>query len=217
MARRRRSERPTSDATLTPAQERAFAEVQSLIQRRHIPPTMAELGASLQVSAASAHELVGQLVRKGYLARQPGKSRSLSVLRSPPVSVGRLVAVPLLGVVQAGMPVLADENVIGEVLIDEQIARRGRCFGLRVSGESMLDAGMEDGDVVIVRQQQVAENGEIVVALVDGESTVKRLHMGTDRIELRPENSRFKPISIGPDTDLRILGKVVAVCRSPET
>ena len=115
-----------------------------------------------------------------------------------------------MGRVPAGTPLLAAENLIGELLVDSRTAR-GRCFALEVQGDSMIDADIEDGDYVIVRQQQLAESGEIVVAMLEGEATVKRLHLAGDAIELRPENQSFSPIPIDPDHDFRILGKVVAV------
>lgn len=115
-----------------------------------------------------------------------------------------------MGRVPAGTPLLAPENVIGELLVDSRTAR-GRCFALEVQGDSMIDADIQEGDYVIVRQQQLAESGEIVVAMLEGEATVKRLHLGADAIELRPESHSHSPILIGPDDDLRILGKVVAV------
>lgn len=109
---------------------------------------------------------------------------------------------------------IAEENRLGDVLIDSSIATRGRCFALRVSGDSMVDAGINEDDVVIVRQQPVAESGDIVVALMGDQSTVKRLSIRGDRIELRPENSRYQPIDIGPDDEFSILGKVVAIRRA---
>ena len=107
---------------------------------------------------------------------------------------------------------MAIENVVGELLVDSRIAR-GRCFALKVKGDSMIDADINDGDYVIVRQQPLAESGEIVVAMLENDATVKRLRMAGEVIELRPENPRLSPIQIGPDDDLRIVGKVVAVHR----
>ena len=116
--------------------------------------------------------------------------------------------------VRAGQPILAEENIVGEVLIDSRATRSGRCFALEVQGDSMIDAGIRDRDLVVVREQPVAESGDIVVALLDRDATVKRLFVRDERIELRPENARFRSRRIGPDDGLRILGKVVAVSRS---
>jgi len=196
---------------ITDAQRRALKEIRDHIAARDYPPTMSELGGLLGVTAASAHQLIKQLENKGYVTREPRKARSLKVVREPQRQLEKLVPVPLMGVVKAGPAMLAEENRLGEVLVDQSIAGRGRCFALRVSGDSMIDAGMDDGDVVICLQQPVAESGEIVVALVDDEATVKRLAIRGDRIELRAENKRYNPILVGPDDDFRILGKVLAI------
>ena len=205
--------RPPENA-ITESQRRVLKQVQDYIAKKKYPPTMKELGKLLGVTAASAHQQIRQLERKGYIARQPGKARSLSVVRMPVEHVEELVPVPLLGDVKAGPAMLAEENRMGEVLVEGSVARRGRCFALRISGDSMTGASIRDGDIVIVRQQPVAESGDIVVVLIDDEATVKRLFIEGDRIELRPENRRYKPIPIGSEIDFRILGKVLAVRRS---
>jgi len=211
--KRRRRGRPQEDQ-ITDVQRRTLKEVREFIVSRKYPPTMNELGELLGVTAASAHQQVKQLERKGYVTREPRKARSLAVVREPEQQLGTLVPVPLVGVVKAGPAMLAKENLLGEILVDKSVAGRGPCFALRVSGDSMVDAGMDDGDVVICRQQPVAESGEIVVALMGDDSTVKRLFIHGDRIELRAENKRYKPILVGPEIDFRILGKVLAVRRT---
>lgn len=200
--------------TLTDNQRRVLQEMCDFIARHNYPPTMQELGALLGITGASVHQLVKQLERKGYVTRKPRQARSLVVVRRPEQAVETLMPVPLLGVVKAGPAMLAEENRIGDVLVDAGIAGRGRCFALRVSGDSMIDAGMCDGDVVIVRQQPVAESGEVVVALIGDDATVKRLFVSGDQIELRPENKNYKPIVVAAEVDFRILGKVIAVRRN---
>lgn len=195
---------------LTEPQRRTLRAIEDFIRRRNYPPTMQELAAALGISGPTAHAHVGQLVRKGYLRRESRKARGLAVVQKAQDAVAKLVPVPLLGTVAAGLPILAEENVIGEVLVEGEIAGAGRCFALTVSGDSMQEAGIADGDVIIARQQPLAENGDIVVALVNGEATVKRLSIQDQLIELRPENKKRRPIVIGPDTDFRIVGKVVA-------
>ena len=123
------------------------------------------------------------------------------------------MTVPIVGTIAAGEPILAEENVVGEVLVDSRAARSGRCFALEVQGDSMIGAGIHDKDLVVVREQPVAESGDIVVALLDQDATVKRLFIRDERIELRPENPELRPMPIGPDDGLRIVGKVVAVSR----
>jgi repressor LexA len=188
-------------------------EIRLYTSRRGFPPTIKELADILGISHASAHGQVNQLVRKGYLKREPKKARGIAIIREPEDDVPDLVAVPIVGQVAAGQPVLAEENIIGEVLVESRTAGSGRCFALEVKGDSMVNAGIRERDLVVVRQQPVAENGDIVVALLEDEATVKRLYIREEKIELRPENPKHRPIPVGPDDGLRILGKVVAVRR----
>ncbi len=123
----------------------------------------------------------------------------------------QMINVPIIGRVAAGAPILAIENKIGEIMVDAMIAR-GNCFALQVCGDSMIDVDINDGDYVVVRQQQLAESGDIVVAMRDGEATVKRLFIADEKIELRPENKKLKPIIISHDDDFSIVGRVVSVC-----
>jgi repressor LexA len=123
------------------------------------------------------------------------------------------VTVPIIGVVAAGQPVFAEENQIGEVQVESQIIRSGEHFALRASGKSMVEADIDNGDLLIVRRQALAENGDIVVALLNSKATVKKLKIRSDSIELVPENKHMKPIPVSPDDDLKILGKVVGVKR----
>lgn len=174
---------------------------------------MKELAELLGISHASVHGQVNQLVRKGYLKREPRKARGITIVREPENDVPDLVAIPIVGRVAAGQPILAQENILGELLIDSVLARGSRCFALIVTGDSMVDAGIRERDLVVVRQQPVAENGDIIVALLEDEATVKRLYISDAIIELRPENQKHRPIPVGPDDELRILGKVVAVRR----
>ncbi|MFO0903710.1 MAG: transcriptional repressor LexA [Pirellulales bacterium] len=204
---------PKPKAEITANQRRTLVEIDRFIRKHQFAPTMQELAEALEVSAPSVHEQVDHLVRKGYLKRASGKSRGLAVLRRPTDKPAKLIPIPLVGTVAAGSPIPAEEHVIGEVLVEQDLGRRERCFALRVQGESMRDAGIGDGDVVIVRKQPLAECGDIVVALVNGDATVKRLCFREHNIELQPENRlrKYRPIVIGPETDLRIVGKVVAV------
>lgn len=210
-APKKRGPKPKLEITAT--QRRTLLEIDGYIRRHQFAPTMQELAGLLEISVPSVHEQVGQLVRKGYVKRASGKSRGLAVLRRAHDKPARLVPIPLVGAVAAGSPIPAEEQVIGEVLVEQELGQGDRCFALRVQGESMNAAGIGDGDVVIVRKQPLAESGDIVVALVDGEATVKRLYFREKVIELQPESKlrKYRSILIGPETDLRIVGKVVAV------
>ena len=209
----RRGRRPTTE--ITEPQQRTLRAIRAFVAKRGFPPTMKELGEILGISAASAHEQVSHLIRKGCLRREARKARSLEIVEGPEHDVADLVPVPIVGTVAAGLPLLAEENIVGELLVERSMLRGGRHFALEVRGDSMVRADIHDGDYVVVRQQPIAESGDIVVALLGDEATVKRLSIVNDRIELRPENPRFRPMVIGPDDDLRIQGKVVAVRRRP--
>jgi repressor LexA len=200
--------------SITEPQRRTLRAIEDWLGEHGYPPTMQELADSLGITPATTHAHVKQLERKGYLKREGRKARGLVLTRPPDEPMLDLVEIPLVGIVAAGQPLLAHENILGHIFVEARLSRSARCFALRVTGDSMKDAHIHDGDIVVVRQQPLAEHNDIVVALVDGEATVKRLFMQEQRIELRPENSRYRPISIGPDTDLRIAGKVLAVHRT---
>ena len=202
--------RPPQDE-ITETQVAALEVLSHAIDRQGFAPTMSELGEQLGITAASAHQLVVQLERKGYVRRQPRKARSLRVVRRPSRTIDSMVSVPLVGVVKAGPAMLAEENCLGEVMVSSATVERGSCFALQIDGNSMKNADMQDGDFVIVRRQQLAENGDIVVALIDDEATVKRLSIEDGKIRLLPENRRYRPIEVSPDCDFRLLGKVIAV------
>lgn len=201
--------------TLTPSQERLLTTIQEYIDREGLSPTLRELAEHLEQGVASVYKLVQRLERNGFIGRTAGKSRSLVVLRSAhEPQVAGLVSIPLIGTVAAGTPLLAPENQLGELLVDAATVRSGRHFALRVSGQSMIDAGIDSGDLLVVRQQPLADHRDIVVALLNDEATVKRLHHRNGEIMLLPENTRYQPIPVGPEDDFRIVGKVVAVRRS---
>ncbi len=212
MIRRPRGRRPTQE--ITGPQRRTLQRLQRFIEQRGFPPTIQELADILGISHASAHDQVNQLVRKGYLRREPRKARGLAVICEPEDETSNLLSVPVVGQVAAGQPLFAEENIVGEIFVEDRIARSGRCFALEIAGDSMVGAGINNQDFVVVRQQPVAESGDIVVALLGDEATVKRLYIRDEIIELRPENPKLRPISVGPENELRILGKVVAV-RNP--
>ena len=208
----RRGKRPSIG--ITPHQQRTLNEIIHFIDLNGYPPTIKDLAEILGISGTSVHDQVKRLIGKGYLRREPGKARVLTVIRRPDGDViDDLISIPIIGTVAAGQPIFAHENLIGEVLIEGKIARTGRCFGLEVTGDSMIGSGIQEGNLLIVRQQPIAESGSIVIALLGDDATVKRLYIREERIELRPDNPKYMPILIGPEDDLRIIGKVLAVRR----
>lgn len=201
--------------TLTESQRRLLQAIEAHLTRTGTSPTMRELADELGYGVANVFKQIQRLERNGYISRVAGKSRSIKVLRhSSDDEVVGLVAIPLVGTVVAGHPLWSPENVQGELLVEQTVVRTGRHFALRVVGESMRDAGIGPGDLVIVRQQPLADHRDIVVALLNDEATVKRLHSREGEIFLLPENPHFSPIPVGADDDLRIVGKVVAIRRS---
>ncbi|MBF0309302.1 MAG: repressor LexA [Magnetococcales bacterium] len=193
----------------TPGQLRMLAAIKEFIAGHAMAPTVAELGEMLGIKPPSVHEQIAAMIRKGMVRRVPRKARSLEVVVDNPPVAG-LIPVPIVGLVTAGMPILAVENRIGEILVEASVAR-GACFALRVKGDSMIEANIREGDLVIVRRQPIAENGDIVAALLGDQATVKRLFISEELIELRPANPAYRPIRVAQEDDLRILGKVLAV------
>lgn len=187
--------------------------IEDYLAERGYPPTVREIAAAVGLSSpASVHGYLAALEAKGCIRKGAAKRRALELVR--PVDSGRragssLRAVPLVGRVAAGTPILAEENV--EEYVDlPAFLRGGECFALRVSGDSMIKAGILDGDLVVVRRQETADDGDIVVALIDGEATLKRFFREQDRVRLQPENDDMEPLYVREPV---IAGKVTGVLR----
>jgi len=168
-------------------------------------PSIREIGKAVGVRSTKAVKYhLDILVNEGLLKRTPRQARSLSTAHQPD-------SLPLIGRIAAGSPLLAVENVEAQV----SLSRFRDCFLLKVRGESMKGVGIMDNDMVVVRPQSAAENGEIVAALLGNEATVKRFHKRRDEVVLEPENPEFEPITVGPDRqDFRIIGVVVGLLRN---
>ena len=197
---------------LTQRQNEVLGFIKEFTSDNAYPPTMREICGrfGFQPRAATTH--VDALVRKGYLTKQPRKSRSIEV-----VGFGRrgLVEVPIVGRVAAGEPILAVENIEGAVMLPEEWVKSKDCFLLKVEGDSMIDAHICPGDYVLVKRQDTADSGDIVIAMLDDEATAKRFCIEAGRIILKPENKRMDPIVIDKNKEeFRIVGKVVGVWRS---
>ena len=196
---------------LTLSQRRLLKAIKRLKDEMGMSPTVKELACALSIQAPSIHEALKRLEEKGLIRRTKRKARSIEILHEQTLDKTKLVSVSVIGTVAAGVPILAEENLIAEIMIPDNILR-GKCFALKIQGDSMVDAGIFENDYVVVRQQPIAENNDIVVAMIDGDATVKRLYISDDRIELRPENKSLFPIVIAPEDDLKIMGKVIHVC-----
>jgi repressor LexA len=227
---------PTDPVNLTPRQRKVLEVIRDWVERFGYPPSVREIGDAVGLtSTSSVHHQLRTLERKGYLRRDPHRTRAVDV-RSPDdpaadeagsasgvaVYVGVDSAagplarrpepafVPLLGDIAAGGPILAEQAVQSVFPLPREIVGEGTLFLLNVRGDSMVEAAIRDGDWVVVRQQPVAENGEIVAAMIDGEATVKTLRRRDGHAWLMPANSAYDPI---PGDDATVLGRVVAVLR----
>lgn len=166
-------------------------------------PSVREICAAVGLSSTSSvHHHLAELRRQGYIAMAEGKNRTVTLLEEPPPEN----QIPILGVVTAGLPILAVENIEGYIPWEGG----PDCFALRVRGESMIGAGILDGDIVVIRQQDTADNGDIVLALLEDEATIKRLYRRRDEVWLMPENDAFSPID---GRFARVLGKVTGLMR----
>jgi repressor LexA len=182
-------------------------------QREGWTPSVREIGRAVGLrSSATVQKHLNVLEDEGYINRLPGRARTIQVLRQDSWQRGDS-SVPIIGRISAGAPIFAEENLQGYLrLIDEATLNRGGpFFALEVEGESMIEAGILPGDHLIVRQQAQANNGDIVVALIGDESTVKRFFKEQDHVRLQPANARMEPMIA---KDVRILGKVVSLVRS---
>ncbi len=202
---------------LTSRQREILDYIRAEIHRKGFPPSVREIGEAVGLSSSSTvHSHLAALEAKGLLRRDPSKPRALEVLdyrdTERAIDYERVQAVPLVGQVAAGAPILAAENIESTLPLPASFAGEDT-FILRVKGESMIEAGILDGDYVVVRQQQTASNGEIVVAMLNEEATVKRFFRDGERVRLQPENRTMEPIYADGHVDFAILGKVVALFR----
>lgn len=197
---------------ITERQQAIYDFIRATLAARGIPPTMREIGERFAIrSTNGVNGHLAALERIGLIARERGRSRGIAL----PSARRTASAVPLLGRVAAGRPVLSPENREGDLTIDLSLfalRTAENLYALKVKGESMLDAHILDGDTVLVRQQTAAEGGDIVVALVEGEATVKRFFQEGGRVRLQPENTAMQPLIL-EHGDVRILGRVVGVLR----
>ncbi len=222
---------------MTERQEKILAFIQRCIEEQGYPPTIREIGEHFGIrSTNGVNDHLKALERKGYLLRGELKSRALSVLDGgksasqgtaaarlikrrelTAVESGETVEIPIIGKVAAGAPILAQENITDHVRIDSFLLGDSpkKVFGLKVTGDSMIGDGILDGDYIFVRKQLQASAGEIVVAMIDDEATVKRFYPEGDRIRFQPSNPRLKPIYVSREDfrDTQIIGVVVGVYR----
>jgi repressor LexA len=199
------------DLKLTKRQQEIFDFIKRYSAKHGYPPTVRDIGKAIGLgSPSTVHAHLANLEKIGLLRRDPSKPRALELLRDTARKAVAPAGLPLVGRVAAGSPVLAEENIEEYVDVPGIAGGDAGDYVLRVSGESMKDAGILDGDHVVVRPQDTATDGEIVVALVGEEATVKRFFKESDHIRLQPENDAMEPIRT---REAQVLGRVVGVCR----
>ena len=200
------------DLKLTKRQQEIFSYIKRYSAKHGYPPTVRDIGKAIGLTSSSTvHAHLANLEKVGLLRRDPTKPRAIELLvdRAKRV-VGPGGGLPVVGQVAAGQPVLAEENIEDYVDVPSIAGGDDGEYVLRVRGDSMKDAGILDGDFVVVRPQDTAQDGEVVVALVGEEATVKRFFKEDDHVRLQPENATMEPII---STDVEVLGRVVGVCR----
>ena len=211
---------PPDSTGLTPRQQRVLNVIRDSLAARGYPPSMREIGEAVGLTSSSSvsHQL-RTLEEKGYIKRDPNRPRALSVFAPEESTIDETgigdampaaIYVPVVGRIAAGGPILAEERIEDVFPLPKSLVGEGTLFLLEVSGDSMIDAAICNGDYVVVRQQPNAENGEIVAAMLDGEATVKTFQRKNGQVWLLPHNEQYDPID---GSDATILGKVTAVLR----
>ena len=199
---------------LTKRQEEIFGYICDCIEEKMCPPTIREVAEYFSISVKGSYDHIKAIEKKNYIRCNQNRSRSIEILKKREKSKkAEMISVPLLGNVAAGKPLFAEENYEGVVEVPGHFLRAGKHFAVNIKGDSMIEAGILDGDIAIIRQQSIAENGEIVVAMLDDAFTLKRFYREKNRIKLQPENSEYQPIYI---TDVKILGKLAFIFRKYE-
>ena len=194
---------------LSTKEKAVFDYINECIENNGFAPSVRDICEALGIrSTSSVHEYIRRLDEKGYIKKSSGKSRALMIGGAASGEQSKMKKVPILGRVTAGLPILAVENYDGYVDFPGSMARgRSNLFALRVMGESMIEAGILDGDIVVVESRRYADDGDIVVAMIEDEATVKRFFRDNGRIRLQPANHTMQPIF---SRDVTVLGKVIA-------
>lgn len=191
---------------LNNTQKAVLEYIREIMNERGIAPSVREIGEAVGLRSTSTVQYnLNALEKAGYIEREPNLKRTIRLTDGSAAAT----AVPLLGTVTAGVPILAQEQI--EEYIPAAVDKGGKYFALHVRGDSMINAHIQDGDIIIVRQTPVAENGDIVVAMIDDEATVKRFYKENGGFRLQPENDAYEPIFV---KELVVLGKVVSLIRN---
>ena len=196
---------------LTNRQKQVLDFITDYVRDVGYPPTVRDIANAFKISSKGAYDHLTAIEKKGYIKRNPTKPRAIELMDFVPGRVpGSVVEIPVVGRVAAGEPLLATQNIERTISLSSDVIKSEEPFALRIKGDSMIGAGILEDDYVIVKQQRAAEQGDIVVALIGDEATVKRFYKAADHIELQPENPSMKPIIV---KDVTILGKVIGLFR----
>jgi len=200
---------------LTPTQEKVLNFLKDSLRKKGFPPTLREIASHFGLRGPKApQKTLNILERKGYIRKVPRGSRAIEILSYPQFSLTQILPIPVIGRVKAGEPILAIENIEGYINFDRNLITSGDVFLLRVQGDSMIEAHIQDGDFALVKPQPNAENGEIVVALIEDEATIKRIFKKRDLIRFEPANPKMEPIVVKKgEKKVIIVGKVVGIFR----
>ena len=197
---------------ITSKQQEILEYIKNTILKKGYPPTVREICEAVRLkSTSSVHSHLETLERNGYIRRDPTKPRAMEILDDTfGLTRREMVQVPMIGTVAAGQPILAEENIEDYFPIPAELLPNSQTFMLRIKGNSMINVGIFDGDQVIVEQTSTADNGDIIVALIDDSATVKRFYKEDGHYRLQPENDTMEPIIV---SDCTVLGKVIGVFR----
>jgi repressor LexA len=196
---------------LTEKQQRIFDYIRSRILDSGIPPTVREIGDHFGITVKGAYDHLKAIEKKGFIHCAQNKSRSIELLTQKDERRQRALPVPFVGEIAAGLPILAEENITEYLDFPKTLLGNGEYFALRVRGDSMSGAGIYNGDIAVIEKRNAVSDGEIVVALIEGEATLKRLKRTTQAIHLMPENPAFQPIIT---RDAQIIGALAAIYRN---
>lgn len=199
---------------LTDKQNSVFEFIAKAIREKGFPPTIREIGEQFGISAKGAYDHLKAIEKKGFLRTSKNQSRAIEILKlsdDDKSSTADITKIPLLGRIAAGSPILAEENIEEYIPVGEELSHKSGLFGLRVQGDSMIEAGIHSKDIAIIQKQEVAKDGDIVAALLDGDSaTLKVYYKEKDKVRLEPRNANLKPIF---SEQIQILGKLVGLIR----
>ncbi len=196
---------------LTKRQTEVLGFIKSFIDSHKYPPTIREIAQNFEISVKGAYDHVKALEKKDVISCDTNRSRAIEICSKE--RENEILSIPILGNVAAGVPLLASENFDGYISIPSDMLKAGDYFALNVRGDSMINAGILDGDTALIKQKQTAENGEIIVAMIDDAVTLKRFYKEKNRVKLQAENDAYSPIYT---QSIKILGKLVKIFRDYE-